>query len=127
MENTDKIAERVKRLMIGELVIESNGVGLSAINEMKHAGFGTTTSGIKLVPLAATEQKEVRIQANYEFIRDNFVFDINYADDPEYRSFINDLTSYVAGEENKHKKDAIDVLSTASDIIKYKFARLIYR
>lgn len=127
MENTDKIAERVKRLMIGELVIESNGVGLAAINEMKRAGFGTTTSGIKLVPLAATEQKEVRIQANYEFIRDNFVFDINYADDPEYRSFINDLTSYVAGEDNKHKKDAIDVLSTASDIIKYKFARLIYR
>lgn len=127
MENTDKIAERVKRLMIGEIVIESNGVGLAAINEMKRAGFGTTTSGIKLVPLAATEQKEVRIQANYEFIQDNFVFDINYADDPEYRSFINDLTSYVAGEDNKHKKDAIDVLSTASDIIKYKFARLIYR
>jgi hypothetical protein len=127
MENTQRIADKAKSLMINEMVIESNGVGTAAVIDLKRAGLGATTSGIKLIPLPATEQKEIRIQSNYEFIRTNFVFDRNYKDDPEYASFMRDLTSYVAGEDNKHRKDAIDVLSTAADIIKYKFARLIYR
>ena len=126
MQNTPRIVQNCSDLMIDEVFIESNGVGTAAVVDLKHTlrqGGGT-----KLTPFPSTEQKEVRILSNFEFIRDYFVFDINYKDDPEYRAFIADLTGYVAGDDrqNKHKKDAIDVLSTAAQIVKIKFSKNIY-
>lgn len=126
MQNTPRITQNCSALMIDEVFIESNGVGTAAVVDLKHTlrqGGGT-----KLTPFPSTEQKEVRILSNFEFIRDYFVFDINYKDDPEYRAFISDLTGYIAGDDrqNKHKKDAIDVLSTAAQIVKIKFSKIIY-
>lgn len=126
MQNTPAIISNASTYSIDELFIESNGVGTAAVVDLKHSlRQGGAT---KLTAFPSTEQKEVRILSNFEFIRDYFVFDVNYKDDPEYRSFIADLTGYVAGDatKNKHKKDAIDVLSTAAQIIKYKFSKIIY-
>jgi hypothetical protein len=128
MENTPKVVELARKFKIDEVIVETNGVGRAAYNALYSAGFGREGSHVKkLRDLNSNEVKEVRIQANYEFIRDSFVFDRNFKSDPEYASFMKDLTSYVAGEENKHKKDSIDCLSTVADTVKYNFARLIYR
>jgi len=54
------------------------------------------------------------------------VFDINYKSNPEYNSFINDLTSFSKDGDNKHKKDAIDVLCSAANLIKSKYRKVIY-
>jgi len=40
--------------------------------------------------------------------------------------FINDATSYTKAGDNKHKKDAIDVLCSAAAIIKIKYAKVLY-
>lgn len=126
MGNTPRIVDYAKSQAIDEVFMESNGVGLAAIVDLRNKM--KLQSATKLTPFPSTEQKEVRILSNFEFIRDHFVFDVNYKDDPEYRSFIADLTGYVAGKttENKHKKDAIDVLATAATIVKYKFSKFIY-
>lgn len=126
MQNTPRIMQNVSELLIDEVFIESNGVGTAAVVDLKHSlRQGGAT---KLTAFPSTEQKEVRILSNFEFIRDYFVFDSNYKEDPEYRSFMADLTGYIAGDDkqNKHKKDAIDVLSTAAQIVKIKFSKNIY-
>ena len=75
---------------------------------------------------AATINKEVRIFSHYEFVQKYFVFDINYEQNAEYKSFINDLTSYSKEGDNKHKKDAIDVLCSAASILKIKYKRVLF-
>ena len=120
--NSERIKDRCSKLLIEEIYIESNGLGLAAVLQLKRI----LTSNIALRPFPSTEDKEVRILSNYEFIRDYFVFDSNYKNNPEYTTFINDLTGYMKDGDNTHKKDAIDVLSTAAKLIKVKFAKFLY-
>lgn len=120
--NSERIKEKLSSLLIEEVYIESNGLGLAAVLQLKRI----ITSNTSLRPFPSTEDKEVRILSNYEFIRDYFVFDENYKQYPEYNTFINDLTGYMKDGDNKHKKDAIDVLSTAAKIIKVKFGKYLY-
>jgi predicted phage terminase large subunit-like protein len=122
MENTPAILQGIKLNLIDECLIEANGVGLAAVFQVQQSLKGVT----KLTPFTSSEQKEVRILSNYEFIRMHFVFDINYQSRPQYNQFIKDLTSYIQGGDNKHKMDAIDVLCTAANALKIKFGRYIY-
>ena len=120
--NSERIKEKCGKLMIEEVYIESNGVGLAAVLQLKRI----LTSNTSLRAFPSTEEKEVRILSNYEFIRDYFVFDENYKSKEEYNTFMNDLTGYMKDGDNNHKKDAIDVLSTAAKLIKVKFAKYLY-
>lgn len=120
--NSQRVRDKSASLAIEEIYIESNGVGLAAVLLLKK--ILTNSTSLRAFP--STEPKEVRILANYEFIRDHFIFDENYKSNPEYRSFINDLTGYMKDGDNKHKMDAIDVLSTAAKLIKVKFGKYLY-
>lgn len=69
--------------------LKPNGVGLAAVIGLKQGIKGSTV----LKPFTSTENKEVRILSNYEFIQKHFVFDSNYKNNPQYYQFVKDLTS----------------------------------
>ena len=120
--NNDRIIDKAKNLQIEQIFIESNGVGLASVVLLKR----TISENVLVSPFPAKDNKEVRVHSNYEFIRDHFVFDSKYQNSKEYDLFIKDLTTYQKDGENKHKKDAIDVLSTAAKIMKIKYGKVIY-
>lgn len=120
--NTDRVLDKIKDHYTEKLLIESNGVGLAAIINLKKSITGHT----QISSFASTEEKGVRILSNYEFVKKYFVFDINYANDPDYNLFIKDTTTYLKEGENKHKKDAIDVLCSAAKALKYKYRAFLY-
>ena len=123
MQNTETILKKCTSHHIDDLLIESNGVGLAAIVDIKNK-IRTANTSVK--PFASTDEKEMRILGNYEFIQRHFVFDAKFKEKPEYNSFMSDLTGYIRGADNKHKKDAIDVLSTAAWFLKQKFRSILY-
>lgn len=102
--------------------IEDNGVGLAAALLIKKQ----LPANVKYVPFHASIQKETRILSHFEFINRFFVFDIAYKDNPEYALFISDLTGYSREGDNKHRMDAIDILSGAAHIVKLKYHKVIY-
>lgn len=122
LANSPQVINKLSELQIDECIIETNGVGVAAYNDIYRGKRGIT----KITPIHTTDQKEGKILSNYEFILKYFVFDSNYKSDIQYSMFIRDLTSYRAEGDNKHIKDAIDVLSMAAQIIKVRFAKLIY-
>lgn len=122
LSNSEQVINKLSELQIDECIIETNGVGVAAYNDIYRGKKGIT----KITPVHTTEQKEGKILSNYEFILKYFVFDSNYKSDIQYSMFIRDLTSYKAEGDNKHIKDAIDVLSMAAQVIKLRFAKLIY-
>lgn len=115
--NTNRIIDKIKENNTEKVLIEVNGVGLAAVINLKNNLTGHT----EIAPFTSTEEKEVRILSNYEFIKKYFVFDINYKENKEYNSFISDLSSYLKEGENKHRKDAIDVLCSAAKALKAKY------
>lgn len=120
--NSEMIIKRCTELFIDDVYIESNGVGLASIVLIKNRLHKNTT----LKPFNSSENKEVRIMSHYEFIKRYFVFDKDYKQKPEYRQFMQDLTSYVKGGQNSHKADAIDCLATAAQVIKAKYRKSLY-
>lgn len=120
--NTERVIDKMHDNLIEELFYESNGVGIAAILLIKKR----LSEHQKLKAFTATINKEVRIFSHYEFVQKYFVFDVNYEQNAEYKSFINDLTSYSKEGDNKHKKDAIDVLCSAASILKIKYKRVLY-
>lgn len=120
--NTERIVEKVFDNSIEHILYESNGVGVAAVLLIaKELGKNQ-----KLTAFNATQNKDVRIFSHYEFVQKHFIFDEKYKDNPEYLLFINDLTSYSKDGDNKHKKDAIDVMCSAANIIKIKYRSVLY-
>ena len=62
----------------------------------------------------------------FEFVQKFFVFDAGFEAKPEYKAFISDVTNYRKDGDNQHRKDAIDVLCSAANILKIKFKNLLY-
>jgi len=120
--NSEMILHRCTELFIDDVYIESNGVGLASIVLLRNRLHKNTT----LKPFNSSENKEVRIMSHFEFIKRYFVFDKDYKQKPEYRQFMQDLTSYVKGGQNSHKADAIDCLATAAQVIKAKYRKTLY-
>jgi len=121
--NTERIIQKMSDNRTENIYIESNGVGLAAVLLLKKQ----ITSGAQIRAFPSSTNKEVRILSNYEFIQKYFIFDsVKYNSDQEYRLFIDDLTSYSKEGDNKNKKDAIDVLSSAANILKIKFNKHLY-
>lgn len=119
--NSLRIVEKRKQYCSEHVYIEKNGVGLASCIELQRY----LPSGI-LKPFTSTDNKDVRILSNYDFVRNHFIFDTNYQADKEYKQFMSDLTTYSRSGNNKHKKDAIDVLCTAADVVKVKYRSVLY-
>jgi len=120
---TSRIIDKANDNKTEQIYIESNGVGLAAVILLRKQ-IGQHK---KITPFPSTINKEIRIYSHYEFVKRYFFFDKSkYDSDPEYRLFINDATSYTKAGDNKHKKDAIDVLCSAAAIIKIKYAKVLY-
>lgn len=119
--NTQNILHYRKQYTAEHIFIEKNGLGLASYIEL-----AKYMNGEVLKPFTSNENKEHRILGEYEFIRTHFVFDSKWKDNPQYRQFMLDLTSYNRDGDNKHKKDAIDVLSTASNVVKIKYRSIIF-
>lgn len=119
---TERYIMKSRLLYIEETFLEANGVGLGAYLLLKK----DISNHSVVKPFTSTIQKEVRILSHYEFVKKYFIFDINYKNNPEYHSFIKHVTSYEKEGENKNKKDAIDSLCSAANIIKIKYKQFLY-
>ena len=123
--NVERIPEKIIQNGIEKLFLEDNGVGLAAALLVKKK----LPANVSFIPFHSSINKETRILSHFEFVKRFFVFDKNYTSNPEYISFIADLTNYTREDENKankHRIDAIDVICGAADIIKLKYHKVIY-
>lgn len=121
--NVSRITDKAKKNKTEQIIIEANGVGLSAVLLLKNQ----VKQFCKLTAFNSTVNKEVRILSHYEFVQANFVFDKQkYESDLEYKMFVKDLTEYTKEGDNKNKKDAIDVLCSAAAILKLKYQKILY-
>lgn len=120
--NATRVTEKAIEQGIEAFFIENNGVGLAAAILIKNK----LPANVQYAPFHSSIKKETRIISHYEFIKKFFVFDEKYRKNPEYHHFINDLTGYVKDGDNKHKFDAIDVLSSAANIVKLKYHKIIF-
>lgn len=118
----DKLIDKTREHFIEEVFLEANGIGAAAIMLLKRDLSNMT----KIKPFTVHIPKEARILSNYEFIRKHFIFDENYRSNPEYLKFITHIVSYDRDGQNKHKKDAIDSLASASNILKIKYKNILY-
>ncbi len=123
MINCERVPLKVKENNTQQIWIESNGIGLASVLLLKKQLSNHTI----LTAFPSTVNKEIRILSNYEFIIKYFIFnESKYNENKEYKDFVNDLTSYSKEGDNTHKKDAIDVLSTAAQILKIKYKSIIF-
>ena len=121
--NCERVPLKVKENNTQQIWIESNGIGLASVLLLKKQLSNHTI----LTAFPSTVNKEIRILSNYEFITKYFIFnESKYNENKEYKDFVNDLTSYSKEGDNTHKKDAIDVLSTAAQILKIKYKSIIF-
>ena len=120
--NTERVLDKMHEFGCQDLFYESNGVGLAAVLLIKNR----LRAWQKIHAFNSTINKEVRIFSHYEFVQKFFVFDADFEKNPEYKMFISDVTNYRKDGDNKHRKDAIDVLCSAANIMKIKFKNLLY-
>lgn len=119
---TERSIDKMRSLFIEEAFLEANGVGLAAYLLLKK----DLSNHAKVSPFTSTAPKEVRILSNYEFVKKYFIFDINYKENHEYRTYVEHLTGYEKEGDNKNKKDAIDSACLAAAILKIKYRKLLY-
>jgi len=120
--NTERVLDKLHKWRCSDLFYESNGVGLAAVLLIKNR----MNAGQKIHAFNSTINKEVRIFSHFEFVQKFFVFDADFESNPEYKAFISDVANYQKDGDNKNRKDAIDVLCSAANILKIKFKNLLY-
>ena len=120
--NTERVLDKMHQWGCEDLFYESNGVGLAAVLLIKNR----LRAGQKIHAFNSSINKEVRIFSHFEFVQKFFIFDAAFESNPEYKAFISDVTNYRKDGDNKHRKDAIDVLCSAANILKIKFKNLLY-
>lgn len=120
--NTERVLDKMHQWGCEDLFYESNGVGLAAVLLIKNR----LRAGQKIHAFNSTINKDVRIFSHFEFVQKFFIFDAAFESNPEYKAFISDVTNYRKDGDNKHRKDAIDVLCSAANILKIKFKNLLY-
>jgi hypothetical protein len=120
--NSARVNEKMKQNSSEQVIVEVNGLGVAAAINIKR----DLSQNAKLTPINSTQAKDVRIASNYEFVQRHFIFTAGYETNQEFNRFISDLTNYVEGADNTHRKDAIDVCCLAASFIKIKFAKYLY-
>ncbi len=120
----DRAIEKARLNHIEDIYLEANGVGTAAYLLLKR----DLSNHANVKPFHSTIAKEVRILSHYEFVQKYFVFDKEYRSNTEYSAFISHVTGYIRDDDkkNKHKKDAIDSLCSAANILKIKYKKLLY-
>ena len=121
---SDPILERLAENSIEQTFLEINGVGLASYLLLKSKiGNHTEIKGFQ-----TTENKEVKILSNYEFIQKYFTFRSDYKQLPQYAKFMEHLSEYMKDDTtgNKHRMDAIDCASMAAKLAKAKYKTLLY-
>ena len=119
---TERYIMKSRLQHIEQSFLEANGVGLAAYLLLKK----DVSNHSEVKPFQSTIQKEVRILSNYEFVKKYFIFDENYKNNIEYYTFIKHVVAYEREGENKNKKDAIDALCSAANILKIKYKQFLY-
>jgi len=122
--NTPKVLEFCASENTEKLFVEKNGNGLASYVLLRNNK--PTDLHTEILSFVSTIDKTVRILSNYEFIKRYFVFDEDYENDKEYSDFIKDLTGFLKEGDNTHKKDAIDICSSAARLLKVKYKNLLY-
>ena len=120
--NTERVLDKMHEWQCEDLFYESNGVGLAAVLLIKNR----LRAGQKIHAFNSTINKDVRIFSHFEFVQKFFVFDADFEAKSEYKAFISDVANYQKDGDNKNRKDAIDVLCSAANILKIKFKNLLY-
>jgi len=121
--NTSRIIDKSQQNKTEQIFIESNGVGLAAVLMLKKQ----IGQHVKITAFPSTVNKDIRILSHYEFVQRYFIFDKEkYETHNEYRAFVSDLCSYTTEGDNKHQKDAIDVLCSVASIMKIKYSKILY-
>lgn len=117
------IHEKAIETNVDEIIFEKNGVGLATGVSLKNLNID---NHYKLKPYHESENKEAKILNNYEFVIKYFTFASNYMDNSDYKEYMKHLTQYSSLKSQPHKRDAIDVASSASKILKimYKIYKL---
>lgn len=111
------INEKIIQYNVEECWIESNGLGLAMVLQLKNI-----ISDKKIIkPTHSKDPKDIRIMRNYEFVNSSFVFNEKYKDKFEFNLFIGDLTTFKREGANKNKKDALDVCCYAAEVLKIKY------
>lgn len=126
LANTPQILELCSKAKIDSLFVESNGVGIASVNDLSYAQKTDKIVQLKPFNTPSSDNKLARILGNYEFIQKYFVFDSNYKDKKQYKTFMYGLTRYVKDAANEHKKDAIDVACIAANVVKVKYGNILY-
>ena len=113
---SEVIHSKAVKYKVDEIIFEKNGVGLATGVKLKGLNVDNT---YKLRPYHETENKEAKILNQYEFILRYFSFNSEYRKSQEFTKYISHLTTYQKnGKNSTHRKDAIDVASMASKILK---------
>jgi len=118
----DRAVQKNREHIIEQTFLESNGVGTAAFLLLKKDLLNHS----KVTPFPSTVNKETRILSHYEFVKKYFIFDNSYKKNPEYSLFLKHVTMYEKDGDNKNKKDAIDSLTLAANIVKMKYAKLLF-
>lgn len=118
----ERLIEKARINHIEEIFLEVNGVGTASYLLLKRDLSNHST----VKPFTVSIPKETRILSHYEFVKKYFVFDEFYKSNPDYLTFINHITGYQREGDNKNKKDAIDSLCSAANILKIKYKNLLY-
>lgn len=119
---SNRIIDRINEHAVDEIFIESNGIGLALILEVKKK----MNVNAKLTPITSTDPKEVRILSGFEAVEKYFIFDEKYKENKEYISYMTDLTKYKRDGQNLHKADAMDVTTFAANMLKIRYRAVLY-
>jgi len=118
----ERLIEKSRLNHLEDIYLEVNGVGTAAYLLLKRDLANHAT----VKPFTVSIPKETRILSHYEFVAKYFIFDQDYKSKPEYLKFINHVTTYEKEGDNKNKKDGIDGLCSAANIMKIKYAKMLY-
>ena len=119
----EELNDKIEKWGIEQIFIESNGVGRAM---MIHTKQKLRVETCQIIPYNQKINKEGKINSFYEFVRDYCEFDENYKSYDQYELFIEHIIGYSRENNNAHKKDAIDVVCSAAQILKVKYRELIY-
>lgn len=108
---------------VSEIIFEKNGVGLATGIKLKQLN---EEKKYKITPYHSTENKEAKILNNFEFVKRHFSFNSDYQKNKWYSKFLNDLTTYSTVGRNLHKKDAMDVICSASKILQVMYKKTLF-
>jgi PBSX family phage terminase large subunit len=120
--NAPIIMDKIKEHKIERIFIESNGNGVALIYQLNNLN----DTECRVQPYHEKMNKDAKINAFSPFVKTHFIFNEKYKENPQYKLYMEDLSAYSTEEDNKHRKDAIDVASSGAKAIKVNYSDLLF-